>query len=655
MARNVNVGGDRLGSGNKLKVSLHGFERSNHDLSYIWRSTMAPGTLVPFLSVPILPGDTFDIDLNTMVLTHPTIGPLFGSFKVQLDLFQIPVRLYIGILQQNATKIGMKMSDIKMPIMTMSALYDRLSTSDFDNSQINPSSIFKYLGISGIGRTASGGYGTVTRSYNAIPLLGYWDIYKQYYANKQEELGYVVHYEPKALINTVSTIQHIQGGTTTTINVSPSTAPSGQVQITRSSQIKINYTGTTPREDQIVFLTNQGEKQPLEIFGSSVNAGSFISLTNPIINTSNLYIINWRYINPNDTIDREPQLSDFPLSEIDDMRHSLITHEGIGTAYDIGATEFRPYSLAFKNVGGFYSKMNALEGLGVKTYQSDIYNNWLNEEWIDGTGGVNEISAVSTVGDSFTIDALNLANKVYNLFNRIAISDGTYQSYIEAAYDHDLYGLCQFPVYEGGLSKELEFQEVISNAAAPTENGGQPLGTLAGRGQLGPKHKGGRATIKANEIGWVMGIISLTPRIDYSQGNTWDINLKSIADFHVPNLDGIGFQDLLEEQIHWCGTEIDGATVTTDAIGKTPAWINYMTAVNRTFGNFAIKGNEMFMTLNRNYETYDGVTDVTTYIDPVKYNQIFAYTKRDAQNFWVQIRIGINARRKMSAKIMPNL
>ena len=48
--KEVTIGGDRLGSGNKQKVAMHGYERSNHDLSYIWRNTMSPGTLVPFMS-----------------------------------------------------------------------------------------------------------------------------------------------------------------------------------------------------------------------------------------------------------------------------------------------------------------------------------------------------------------------------------------------------------------------------------------------------------------------------------------------------------------------------------------------------------------------------------------------------------------------------
>ena len=90
--------------------------------------------------------------------------------------------------------------------------------------------------------------------------------------------------------------------------------------------------------------------------------------------------------------------------------------------------------------------------------------------------------------------------------------------------------------------------------------------------------------------------------------------------------------------------------------GKQPAWMNYMTNVNQVRGNFAIQNNEMFMTLNRRYECEASeIADLTTYIDPVKFNQIFAQTSRDAQNFWTQIGVDITARRKMSAKIIPNL
>ena len=125
-------------------------------------------------------------------------------------------------------------------------------------------------------------------------------------------------------------------------------------------------------------------------------------------------------------------------------------------------------------------------------------------------------------------------------------------------------------------------------------------------------------------------------------------------------MDQIGFQDLITEQMAWWDTywdsEAEPERWVQRSAGKQPAWISYMTAVNKTFGNFAIADNEMFMTFNRRYE-WNGSTigDLTTYIDPVKFNFIFADTASDAQNYWAQIAVDINARRVMSAKVMPNL
>ena len=81
-----------------------------------------------------------------------------------------------------------------------------------------------------------------------------------------------------------------------------------------------------------------------------------------------------------------------------------------------------------------------------------------------------------------------------------------------------------------------------------------------------------------------------------------------------------------------------------------------MTNVNKAYGNF--RTNENFMILSRQYEMDDSkgkIADMTTYIDPTLYNNVFADQSFDAQNFWVQIGVNIKARRLMSAKIIPNL
>ena len=46
-----------------------------------------------------------------------------------------------------------------------------------------------------------------------------------------------------------------------------------------------------------------------------------------------------------------------------------------------------------------------------------------------------------------------------------------------------------------------------------------------------------------------MGSMAITPMVDYSQGNDFDLNLQTMDDLHKPALDGIGYQDLIQEQM----------------------------------------------------------------------------------------------------------
>ena len=149
---------------------------------------MSAGTLVPFMSEVGLPGDTFDIELNADVKTLPTVGPLFGSYKVQLDVFEVPVRLFNGKLHMNKLELGREMNTVHLPQLEVEHDYKPTDIFD-DNSQINPSCILSYLGIRGLGRTKDELAGDITRRFNAVPYLGYWSIFKNYYANKQEENG----------------------------------------------------------------------------------------------------------------------------------------------------------------------------------------------------------------------------------------------------------------------------------------------------------------------------------------------------------------------------------------------------------------------------------------------------------------------------------
>ena len=199
-----------------------------------------------------------------------------------------------------------------------------------------------------------------------------------------------------------------------------------------------------------------------------------------------------------------------------------------GTPLIIDENSIEPYCLPFKKGDLGYSNTSKQEGLLLKTYQSDLFNNWIKNEWVNGQNSINEITAIDTSSGSFTIDTLLMSRKVYDMLNRIAISGGTYDDWLDAAYSHERWRNIDNPVYLGGLSKELTFEEVVSTAPFENYSGNTnvPLGTLAGRGVMTDKHKGGYIDVKINEPSILMGIISLTPRVAYSQGNHWKIHSK---------------------------------------------------------------------------------------------------------------------------------
>ena len=114
-----NIGKNTIGDNNKMTVSLHDYNMSTHDLSTIVRTSISPGTLVPTMKLLVQKGDIIDIDLEANVLTHPTTGPLFGSFKLENHIYFGAFRLYNSWLHNNRTKIGLNMSQVKLPQITV--------------------------------------------------------------------------------------------------------------------------------------------------------------------------------------------------------------------------------------------------------------------------------------------------------------------------------------------------------------------------------------------------------------------------------------------------------------------------------------------------------------------------------------------------------
>lgn len=665
-----------------MEVYLPNFGRSSHNVGKIIRTSQACGTIVPYWCQIGLDGTTFYIDITTKVKTLPTTGPVFGSFKHQIDVFVIPIRLYIAALHNNALGVGLNMSKVLLPQFEVYTANASIYEDDVNRGQVNPSSLLSYLGIKGFGHSRTNQY---LRRFPAIFNLAYWDIVKNYYANKQEENAYVItgiNHTWKS-INVGDGVKWLK---TWTENTSAAYKIDPTAEKPRYIMLEFEEKVSPEEVNEIQFLTNIPDStqklNELTKLGDTFvfertdpDALGIKAPDNPrkaakvfAYKVKKSITIAYNMDVPGDSLITMPdnqkiKLTQFPLKNIDDTRTEILAAKS--TSPYILSNVRMPYGAATKTIelpnynrkkvyfsaNSWYSQA----GLAVKTYLSDRFNNWLNTEWIDGTtGGINAITAVNITDGKLTMDALILQKKIFNMLNRVAITDGTYQAWREATYGIRSATLPESPIFCGGMQSEIAFDEIVSNSATDEE----PLGTLAGRGVATMYKSGKGLKIKCTEPSMIMALGSITPRVDYSQGNKWWTRLQNMDDFHKPTLDAIGFQELIaEEAAAWSTETTENYTHKYQSLGKQPSWMEYTTDVNETYGEFAAGMPLAFMCLNRVYE--EGInrtiTNASTYIDPTIYNNIFAESRLSSQNFWVQVAFDVTARRVMSAKQIPNL
>lgn len=655
------LGKNTLGDNNKMKVAMRDYDMSTHDISTVFRSTIGVGMLVPFCKILCQKGDIIDLNLINKTLSQPTLGPLFGSFKLQHFMFFGGFRLYNSWLHNNRTGIGMKMSDIKLPMMEA----DTKGTTTSAKTNISSSALYKYLGWTKSRREGSSATGGVYK--NGVPLLLYLDMFKNFFANTQEDKFYMI-----SNVGSEPTIKANFGGTPavdyklpkTGLNVAPKNTDT--VIITIPSSVK-NYKDAW---SSIVFAIQDNKT------GSGTQVTADKLTTDATKATIKLDKFNTLYPNGgtlksillNSTAAFGAFLKQYKLEILDQIRDVILHKKGnetlVLTGNQLGESQNGSAELATFIDDLKKSQEEKLGGMLLKTYDSDIFNNWVKTDWIDGAGGITEITSIDiTANDGkLTMDALNLQQKVYNMLNRIAVSGGTYRDWLETVYTAGKYlDRPETPVFIGGMTQYIEFDEVISKSATETAYGSQPLGDIVAIGRGGKPMNSGHIHYQCEEPGYIIGLMAITPMIDYSQGNDFDLNLQTMDDLHKPALDGIGYQDLIQEQmVGETSVYENNATISSMkhlAANKTVAWIDYMTNYNRTYGDFAAGEALDFMVLNRRYEVnnLNQIDDLTTYIDPQKYIEIFADTDLTSQNFWVQTVVQATRRGNYSAKQIPFL
>lgn len=695
MAKIIVGGSGRIHSGGKISQEVQDFNRANHNLSKTIRATIAPGAVVPVYRKRVKPGDTFDFeDIEIALYTDPTERAMYGHYTAYIEFFYSPTRLKQAWLHNNKEYIGEDMSQVKLPIFNVE--FNKIipgAQEQIDIQQISPSSLLAHMGTRSAGRSTDPGAARVRIIKNAEKIIDYYDIYKNYYANRQEKKGWIIDYSGRITTDMEVTLW-VQNSGVPDLNQkleppAPEKGKPGPLMAIESNKVSGNAyiiirgkNISIPNDQLYVNLTNDATAATAQYrMGSGTDPKYTYDIDGKItqatftLNSSEIRFLdpreqgtNWRYKGTN-AVEQQMEigagLSEFPITNIDDMREDILAAIKNPNHFTIDEKTYAPYGNNFAwvtkkiiNEDGAEEEMECtasyypMQGLALCTYKSDRNNNWLDSEYIDRQFGQNGKGIVD-VTEGLNLNALLLAQKIFNQTNKIAIGNRSYNEWLNVIHGQEIQRPCEIPVYEGGVSQNIYFEELRSTAA----QGDQPIGTIVANGVMGREKNGGKVVIRCEEAGLIYAMMRIVPNIIYSQGNDPDDDILTMDDIHQPDLDGIGYQDMVTEYFAAADTVRDpDGTPHYRSVGKQPAWLNYMTDVDEAFGDFAIRNNKMSMTLNRNY-TYDKngeIKDATTYIDPSKYNYMWAGVARNDMHFDVSVGMKITARRKLSTRQMPN-
>lgn len=172
-----------------LDIDFPEIKKSNWNVSYDLQTTSDVGYVKPVHTDRILANTHVKMDINQASFANPTKAPLYGRYRVKYIAFWAPDRLYIPPWRDGDIMVG---DDYPYPLLPSfihaddATDYDRLTGN---NSYTVPhTSLLSYLGM------FPGNYDPAQWSAfdspspkNALPLLAFWDIYRHYIVNPQEE------------------------------------------------------------------------------------------------------------------------------------------------------------------------------------------------------------------------------------------------------------------------------------------------------------------------------------------------------------------------------------------------------------------------------------------------------------------------------------
>lgn len=180
-------------------------------------------------------------------------------------------------------------------------------------------------------------------------------------------------------------------------------------------------------------------------------------------------------------------------------------------------------SINFNNIGDFYQlgvngETVNLSSNGVRGGSNQTILNAANSYLINKlnlgkvTDATYKLSDKTVTGINFSMAQWRYLATMTVLRERLALTDGSYNGLIQAMFGHNPHWHNHEPIYCGGTTQPIVFNEVVNTS----ESSYAPLGDIAGRAVSASNHD--VIHVHSDDYGCFMTVLVITPDEYYSQG-----------------------------------------------------------------------------------------------------------------------------------------
>lgn len=508
-------------------------KRNTFNLSHETKLSCNMGDLVPVLLEPVIPGDKMRVNVQALLRLAPMLAPLMHRVNVTFHYFFVPHRLVWSqwedfITGSTVSKVnsstGVVETPIVFPTFTIPYNYEQTSGVFVTNTYFKQ---FTDAGTLGdyLGLPTPKDYVNLPQDgsikFSQLPFRSYGLIYNEYY--RDENLQDEI---PIAL----------DGGDMEVVPGKITTYTSSIFSLRKRAWEKDYFTSALPwpQQNGVDVLLPLGTTAPVK-FTPFVGSGSdsgvklrvYDSNGSEVLDPSNVFIYNSA---PN-TIGLYQPLE---FERRGDGKYNVLSPDGHGS--NAGYVQYDPG---------------------------------------------DTLSADLSAATAITINDLRRANAVQRW---LEINGRCGDRYIEFSLGQ--YGVktsdarIQRPEYLGGMKMPVVVSEVVQTSATDRES---PQGNLAGYGVSTGSNKG--FTRYFEEFGYVIGIMSVTPRTAYFQGLSSHWTKYDFLDYAFPVFAHLGEQPIKNQELYYDYAAND-QSINLGTFGYTPRYAEYKFHNDEVHGEF---------------------------------------------------------------------